>query len=248
VTKLTTYSFILVLLSAPSYALGLPVDDQGIGSFLLKIVIGIIILIPCYYAFIYLMAANPLDRAIRCFKREKYREAAGLWKKAVATTTGDEFIESQFNLAVCERFGLGVPQNQLAAYELFSELARQQLSDAQYQLGALLLDSNFEKHAPSQAESHLLAAAKQGFLPAQLLLIQHYEQGTFGLVDKQSANYWRSAASEDDNSELSAYQPLLFSYGQGALATTSAKAYIQFSGRHRNKLARVTQDLDDYGC
>ncbi len=143
--------------------------------------------------------AGPFEDAVAAYERSDYPTALRLFRPL--GDRGD--LESQYNLGLMYRDGLGVRKNLPEAVNWFRKAAGQGDADAQFNLGEMYSEGLGVPQDYVEAVKWCRKAADQGNFQGQLELGKMYREGHGVPQDFVQAHMWFNlAASRDPNAAL----------------------------------------------
>lgn len=127
---------------------------------------------------------------------------------------------AQIDLGWMHYRGLGIPLDYGRARDYFTAAADAGSAEGQFRLAQMVqLGQGGRDLGPSenhrQARELLLAAARQGYLPAQLELARQYETGFAAFRDEEQALVWYRAAAEQGDADAAQAAERMLSQGRG---------------------------------
>jgi TPR repeat protein len=112
------------------------------------------------------LANNEFEKALAAYEQGRYRTAFSLVK--VSAERGG--VQAQHILGVMYRRGLGVPEDEYAAFDWCRRAAENGLLEAQFQLGLMYLEGEGVTEDHDEAQKWLWAAADRGYPQASEVL------------------------------------------------------------------------------
>ena len=137
--------------------------------------------------------AGPLEDADKAYRREDYATVLKLLEPLVKEGNPS----AKTTVGFMYRHGLGVPQNDTKAHDLFLDAAQQGDWQAQYNLSAMYLKGVGVKQSPVEGAKWLERAAEQGLGQAQFMLGRMYSLGKELPADYVRSYMWYSLAASN---------------------------------------------------
>jgi hypothetical protein len=135
--------------------------------------------------------------------REQLLEAMGAAKLSDFETAFDIWMplaekgnaEAQYNIAIMNEHGEGIPQNHTLAHEWMKKAADQHHPMAQYYLGIYLSNGIGVSVDKTSFHHWVVKSAENGVIPAQREVALNYKEGVGVPKDSRRAMYWFAVAA-----------------------------------------------------
>lgn len=137
--------------------------------------------------------AGPLEDADAAYRREDYATVLKLLEPLIKQGNAS----AKTTVGFMYRHGLGVPEDNTKAHDLFLDAAQQGEWQAQYNLSAMYLKGIGVSQDPKEAAKWLERAAEQGLGQAQFMLGRMYNQGKELPPDYVRSYMWYSLAASN---------------------------------------------------
>jgi TPR repeat protein len=141
---------------------------------------------------------TPLKKIENCDSpkttNQDYQLAAAFWMQEAAN---QNLLEAQNNYAILQLQGIGVPQDQAAAYIEFKQAAEGGLAFGQYNLAVCYADGIGTEQNDALALEWFKKAAEQKMTRAQFTVGLYYDLGKGCVQDYDQAAMWYRRAHED---------------------------------------------------